>query len=89
MEGIILQKWFALNGVAPYEIWTDYRRTDYLYGVSIGYDPGPPISVAPQNTATKIPTRLLYPQTEYNYNAANVGKEGTVDKYGKLFWDLN
>ena len=89
MEGIILQKWFALNGVATFEVWTDYRRTDYVYGVSIGYDAGPPISVAPQNTATKVPSRLLYPQTEYNYNATNVGKEGTVDKYGKLFWDLN
>lgn len=89
MYAILSQKWFSLNGIAPYEIWTDFRRTDVVYGVLVGYDPGPPISVAPQNTATKIPTRLLYPQTEYNYNPANVGKEGTVDRYGKTFWNLN
>ena len=89
LYAIISQKWFALNGTAPYEVWTDYRRTDITYGSASGYDPGPPISVAPQNTATRIPSRLLYPQTEYNYNADNVSKEGTIDRYGKMFWDLN
>jgi hypothetical protein len=30
----------------------------------------------------------LYPQAEYNYNAANVGAEGTVNaQTGKVFWD--
>jgi hypothetical protein len=86
---ILSQKWFALNGIATYEIWTDFRRTDIVYGAAVGYAPGPPISVAPNNTAIRIPTRLLFPQTEYNYNAANVGKEGNVDRYGKIFWDLN
>jgi hypothetical protein len=90
---IISQKWFALNAFAPYEVWTDYRRVNiggtdhFIYGESVGYNPGPPISVAPQNTATKIPSRLLYPQNEYNYNGANVGAEGTIDRYGKIFWD--
>ena len=92
---IIQQKWFALNGIAPYEIWTDFRRTDIAYGKA-GQFPapapyvgdGPPISVSPANTTTKIPTRLLYPQTEYNYNASNVLAEGNVDRYGKIFWDL-
>lgn len=89
MYAIISQKWFSLNGIATYEVWTDWRRTDIVYGADAGYVPGPPISVAPQNTATKVPTRLLYPQTEYNYNATNVGKEGNVDRYGKIFWNLN
>ena len=92
---ILQQKWFALNGIAPYEIWTDFRRTDIAYGKA-GQFPapapyvgdGPPISVSPANTTTKVPTRLLYPQTEYNYNAANVLAEGNVDRYGKPFWDL-
>lgn len=99
---IISQKWFALNGVNTLEVWTDYRRLGYnevvtsssvndrfVYGAGVGYDPGPPISVSPQNTATKIPVRYLYPQTEYNYNSANVGAEGTVDRYSKIFWDKN
>jgi len=91
---IISQKWFALNAIAPFEVWTDYRRVNYsatvdhfVYGAAVAYPAGPPISVAPQNTATQIPTRLLYPQAEYNYNAANVSSQGTVGKYGKIFWD--
>lgn len=89
LYAILSQKWFALNGVATWEIWTDLRRTGIVYGEDAGYDPGPPISVSPNNTATRIPTRLLYPQTEYNYNAKNVGSQGTIDRYGKIFWDLN
>ena len=37
---IISQKWFALNGIAPWEVWADYRRIDFsssvnhfLYGI--------------------------------------------------------
>ncbi len=93
---IISQKWFALNAFAPFEVWADYRRVDhggekhFVYGVEAGYDPGPPISVAPQNTATEIPVRLLYPQNEYNYNSANVGAEGTINQFtSKVFWDVN
>lgn len=86
---ILQQKWFGLNGIAPYEVWTDYRRSNIVYGIGGGYDPGPPISVSPNNTATRVPSRLLYPQTEYNYNAENVGAEGTSDRYGKIFWDIN
>lgn len=99
---IISQKWFALNGINTLEVWNDYRRMAYnevvttspindrfLYGAGVGYDPGPPISVSPQNTSTKIPTRYLYPQTEYNYNPANVAAQGTIDRYSRVFWDLN
>lgn len=99
---ILSQKWFALNGINTLEIWTDYRRVGYnevvtaspindrfVYGAGVGFDAGPTISVAPQNIATKIPVRYLYPQNEYNYNAANVGAEGTIDRYSKIFWDIN
>jgi hypothetical protein len=87
---ILSQKWFALNSIAPYEIWTDFRRTDIVYGVGGGYDAGPTLSVDPNRTKSSIPVRLFYPQNEYNYNATNVGKEGTLNVFtGKLFWDLN
>jgi len=107
---ILSQKWFALNGIDPLEVWTDYRRVPYtevatkiistganaptdhfVYGDGGGFPtPGPPISVAPQNTSTKIPVRYLYPQTEYNYNAGNVGAQGTIDPFtSRIFWDLN
>ena len=100
---VLSQKWFALNGINSLEVWTDYRRVPYKevvpssnitehfrYGSGVGYDPGPPISVSPQNTSTKIPVRYLYPQTEYNYNVANVSAEGTIDPFtSRIFWDLN
>jgi hypothetical protein len=89
LYAILSQKWFALNGISTLEIWTDYRRTNIVYGDLVGYDPGPPISVWPDNTSTIIPVRLLYPQSEYNYNAANVAAEGTINRFtSKIFWDL-
>lgn len=101
---ILSQKWFALNGINALEVWTDYRRvpfssvstlpgastTHFTYGTAGGYTAGPTISVAPQNTSTVIPVRYMYPQTEYNYNAANVGAEGAISQFtSRIFWDLN
>ncbi|HMU45769.1 MAG TPA: SusD/RagB family nutrient-binding outer membrane lipoprotein [Chitinophagaceae bacterium] len=77
----VATKVIANNSAAP----TDH----FVYGDGGAYDPGPTISVSPQNTSTKIPVRYLYPQSEYNYNPANVAAEGTVDRYTKIFWDLN
>ncbi len=101
---ILSQKWFALNGINTLEVWTDYRRvpfsevatlagastTHFTYGTAGGYTAGPKISVAPQNTSTVIPVRYLYPQTEYNYNSANVGSQGVINQFSsRIFWDLN
>ncbi len=94
---IISQKWFSLNSIATFEVYSDYRRVDYnppavnhfVYGLAVGYDAGPPISVSPSNTQTQIPVRLLYPQNEYNYNPANVNAEGTISAFtSRIFWDL-
>lgn len=101
---ILSQKWFALNGINPLEVWTDYRRvpfssvstlanastTHFTYGTPGGYTAGPPLSVSPQLApGTVIPVRYLYPQTEYNYNPANVGSQGTITPTSRIFWDLN
>jgi Starch-binding associating with outer membrane len=70
----------------------DAPNNHFVYGDGGGYStygPGPTISVSPQNTSTAIPTRYLYPQTEYNYNSANVGGQGSITRYSKIFWDLN
>ena len=74
----------------------DAPTTNFVYGDggaffggpnSPGY--GPFRSVAPQITpADNIPVRYLYPQTEYNYNTANVAAEGNITRYSKVFWDL-
>ena len=88
---ILSQKWFALNSIAPYEIWTDYRRTGIVYGIGGGFPAGPTISVDPGvPPGAKIPVRLFYPQNEYNYNAENVAAEGTINvTTSRIFWDLN
>lgn len=87
---ILSQKWFALNVFAPWEVWTDWRRTGIVYGHASEYLDGPPISVNPANTKTTLPVRLFYPQREFNYNAENVRTQGTIDVFtSKIFWDLN
>lgn len=100
---ILSQKWFALNGIAPFEVYTDWRRTDVVYGDIAGFLPGPPLSANPNRDAdAAIPIRLFYPQSEYNYNAANVAAQGTIvvsnslsnpstilTNPSRIFWDLN
>lgn len=95
---IISQKWFALNAIAPYEVWSDYRRVNmsatvdhFVYGKAVDYEPGPPLSVSPglPPSVTMIPNRLLYVQAEYNYNAANVSAQGTINPFtSHIFWDI-
>jgi len=85
---ILSQKWFALNGIAPYEVWTDFRRTDIVYGEGGGFEPGPSLSIFP-GAETRIPVRLFYPQSEYSFNEANVQTQGTIDVFtSKVFWDV-
>lgn len=64
-------------------------NTNFVYGDGGGYSNGPARSVSPQiTTADNIPVRYLYPQTEYNYNTANVSGQGTITRYSRVFWDL-
>ena len=79
LETIILQKWAALNTQDPLAAWDDWRRT--------GFPSDIPVSIYPGATATHIPYRLPYPTSEYNYNSANVNKEGQIDPLSsKIFW---
>jgi hypothetical protein len=87
---IITQKWFALNAIAPFEVWNDYRRSDIKLGAETGFAQGPPLSIYPGRTVNKLPVRLFYPQNEYNFNAANVAAQGTINVFNnKIFWDIN
>ena len=65
----------------------DAPNDHFVYGDGGAFDAGPTISVAPQNTSTRIPVRYLYPQTEYNYNPANA--PSGITRYSRIFWDLN
>lgn len=80
IEAIITQKWASENGTAPFEAWSDYRR--------LGLPSTIPISQDPSTTVRQIPIRLLYPTSEYNTNAANVGAQGTINQFtSKIFWE--
>ena len=91
---IIAQKWFALNGIAPFEVWSDYRRTDIVYGEGVSYDQTNTGIWANQlsilsGAASSIPVRLFYPQSEYSFNEANVNTQGSISVFtSKVFWDL-
>jgi hypothetical protein len=76
---IITQKWIASNGIAPLEIWTDYRRTGYPDFIHWSEDP------AKSNPTP--PVRLLYPQREISVNEANVLAVGKISPFtSKIFW---
>lgn len=79
LKTIITQKWAACNMYDPLESYSDWRRLNIPSDL--------PVSIYPGSTATHIPYRLLYPSSEYNYNAANVSAEGTIDFLtSKIFW---
>jgi hypothetical protein len=76
---IIGQKWVALNGISPVEIWTDYRRTGYPNIIHWSPDPA--------RLNDTPPVRLLYPQRELSYNNDQVVAVGTIDSFtSKIFW---
>ena len=80
---ILYQKWIANCELDPLESYSDYRRTGYpvFNFISASVPPGTP-----------MPVRLLYPQSEYTQNAANLQASlGTTVQppsaiYQKIFW---
>lgn len=86
---IAFQKYIALAGIDNFEAWVDYRRLDGADAIlKGGGQPVLPVSLSPSRGSRTIPLRLMYPQNEYNFNAANVAKEGTINpQTSRIFWD--
>jgi hypothetical protein len=88
---------YTETGATKLYIGGNAPTTNFVYGDGGGFTGGPnsagsgPFrSKSPQITpADNIPVRYLYPQTEYNYNTANVAAQGTITRYSRVFWDLN
>lgn len=81
LELILTQKWASLNGIAPVEIWTDYRRTGIPSGLKFSTDP--------DREKDFPPVRLLYPQNEVTVNNDNVVAVGPIDAFtSKIFWQI-
>ncbi|GLB48824.1 SusD/RagB family nutrient-binding outer membrane lipoprotein [Neptunitalea lumnitzerae] len=77
MEAIMTQKWIALNGLHGLESWIEYTRTGY---------PDVPLSTIAQQPAR--PNRMLYPNSEYSGNSANVPSQSASDIFNTfIFWD--
>ena len=79
LQTIIRQAWVAYSGFDPLAAWNNWRR--------LGIPTDLPVSQFDGSVATHIPYRLLYPTSEYSYNAANVNTEGTINNMtSKIFW---
>ncbi|MCA5004346.1 SusD/RagB family nutrient-binding outer membrane lipoprotein [Sphingobacterium bovistauri] len=77
---IAMQQYLALTGINNFEAYSNYRR--------LGVPTDLPMSLAPGRSGRVIPKRLLYPTSEYNYNAEAVKAEGTIDaQTSTVFWD--
>jgi hypothetical protein len=78
---ITFQKYIALGGIDPTEAWVDLRRVNMI--PDNGY-----VSVNPAKISNTIPVRLLYPQSEYTANGANVRAQGdNINQFtSKIFW---
>ena len=75
------QKYIAMFGINGLETWTDFRRVGFPAQADI-------LSVSPSRGNNVIPSRLIYPLEEYQYNSANVLLEGTINPQTmKIFWD--
>jgi hypothetical protein len=90
LEAIITQKYIALNMIANDEAYNEFRRTQFPAIVNGSLDPLLTFA-SRQSVATspdKIPSRVLYPQEEFNLNPSNVPQN--VNKFtSKIFWDIN
>lgn len=82
LEAIMTQKWIALTGVNPEQSYFDYTRT--------GYPITPLSTIAIKDNK---PNRLVYPNSEYVANSANVPQMSNNDAFTKNnftpFWARN
>jgi hypothetical protein len=87
LQAIITQKYIALNFINSSEAWNEYRRTGYPTSATFTADPTASFaSTLSQSTRPDhLPTRILYPASEYSYNAANV-PTGISPYTSLIFW---
>lgn len=82
IEAIMTQKWIALTNISPTEMFIEYNRTGYPF--------------TPMATTAQFPNkpyRLVYPNSEYAANSANVPNISSADVFVKNqhtpFWNQN
>jgi hypothetical protein len=92
LEAIITQKYLALNMVNSQEGWNEYRRTGYPTVKTVGStvtqaDATTTFAslVSLSSRADRLPSRILYPQSELQYNPENV-PTGISSFTSTIFW---
>ena len=87
LEAIITQKYIALNFINSSEAWNEYRRTGYPRSSNFTSDPTTSFAstLSQSSRPDHLPTRILYPASEYSYNAANV-PTGVSPYTSLIFW---
>jgi len=88
-KAIITQKYIANFGYGAFESFNEYRRTGYpLLNQQPGVNGQTARSVEPGALGTgPVVSRIFFPSTEFNTNAAAVGAEPAVNVFGSLiFW---
>ncbi|WP_333820109.1 SusD/RagB family nutrient-binding outer membrane lipoprotein [Ohtaekwangia sp.] len=84
IEAIITQKYIALNMIHSAEGWNEYRRTGFPKVSGIAPETTFASKVSQSPRADRLPTRILYPSSEVQYNGANVP---SADSFNSLiFW---
>ena len=85
LEAIITQKYIALLLIHSHEAWNEYRRTGYPRVTGTGPTQTMASTVSMSTRPDKMPTRVLYPSSEFNTNGDNVPKD--INKFSSLiFW---
>ncbi|HYE55122.1 MAG TPA: SusD/RagB family nutrient-binding outer membrane lipoprotein [Chitinophagaceae bacterium] len=85
IEAIITQKYVALTMIHSHEAWNEYRRTGYPRVTGSGPTQTMASTVSMSTRPDRMPTRVLYPTSEFNTNKENVPKD--INKFGSLiFW---
>jgi hypothetical protein len=86
-EAIITQKYLALNFINSQEGWNEYRRTGFPKCSTFTSDPTTSFAstLSQSSRPDHLPTRILYPASEYSYNAGNV-PTGISPYTSLIFW---
>jgi hypothetical protein len=86
---ILYQKYLAMNLLGSVEAWDDYRRAAQPKLNASGAKDGYPVSSQSSSPRPdNLPTRVLYPQTEYATNGTNVAATASPNQFTKIFWDV-
>jgi len=87
LQAIITQKYIALNMVNSNEAWNEYRRTGYpLVSTSSTAATATFAAITSHSTRPdRLPTRIPYPTTEFQYNPSNVPNDINVFS-SLIFW---